>query len=209
MNWVREMLVAGADRALARLQALDPAAPALLGPLQGKVFHFEFTDLDLGVFLLPGGHRSRLLTRCEQPPTTALRGESRDFLTVLRADDAAAALVNSPLQLTGDSQALDALQRALRELEPDLEAVVARWLGDVPAHALGQGARQGLRWLQQAGSSLARQSREYWREESGQLVPREAWEAFAAEVDQCREDLDRLAARMARLHRRRSGSLPQ
>lgn len=203
--------MAAAETALNRVIALDPAAPGLLAPLQDQVFHFAVQDLKLDLFLLPSSTQVRLMGYWDGPVTAALHGDSRDFLALLRAEDAAAELINSDLVLRGDSRALIQLQAALAQLEPDWEAPLARLLGDVAAHSLGRGIRGGVRWLRSAGAALVRQHNDYWREESAHLVPQEAWQGFAAEVDQCRQASDRLAARLARLRqqRRSTGSAMQ
>lgn len=199
MKFATRIAMAAAQSTLNRILALDPATPHIMAPLQGEVFHFAMTDLEVDLYLLPGAHQVRLLDQWDGTVTTTLRGESREFVAVLRAPDAAAELINSSLQLQGDSQALNRLQSALKALDPDWEASLARWLGDIPAHALGRGIRSSWRWMRGAGESLARQTRDYWREESDHLVPREAWEDFATAVDDCRQDTDRLVARLARL----------
>ena len=195
--------LAAAESALNRVIALDPAAPALLAPLREQVFHFAVQDLKLDLFLLPGTAHVRLMGNWDGPITAALHGDSRDFLALLRAEDAAAELINSDLTLRGDSRVLIQLQAALTQLEPDWEAPLARLLGDVAAHSLGRNIRSGVRWLRDAGAALARQHNDYWRAESAQLVPQEAWQNFADEVDQCRQTGDRLAARLARLRQQR------
>ena len=196
---LQQAALAAAETTINRIMALDPAAQRLLEPLRGQAFHFAVEDLGLDLFLLPGAGRVELMGRWDGPATAALYGHSRDFLELIRAQDPAAELINSDLRLQGDSRALIQLQTALAQLEPDWEAPLARLFGDVGAHALGQGVRSGWRWLRTAGDTLRRQNSDYWREESGQLVPREAWEGFAAEVEHARQTSERLAARLARL----------
>lgn len=190
--------LAAAEAGLNRILDLDPAARRELTALEGLVFHIHLTDLELDLYLLPGA-RIRLASHWEAPVTTALRGRSSGFLRLLRAEDAAAELINSDMTLEGDSRALMRLQAALSQLDPDWEAPLALLLGDVPAHTIGRGLRSGLRWLRYTGDSLTRQFNDYWREESGHMVPREAWDDFASAVDASRAQLDRLEARLQRL----------
>ena len=80
---------------------------------------------------------------------------------------------------------------------------VARWLGDVPAHALGEVVRGVSAWLGRAGAALRMNTAEYLQEESCALpAPLEA-QAFYSDVERLRDDVERLAARLARLERNR------
>ena len=89
----------------------------------------------------------------------------------------------------------------LKLARPDLEGEVAKWLGDVPAHALGEVARGLGAWLGRAGAALRMNTAEYLQEESRAVpAPFEA-QAFYSDVERMRDDVERLAARLARLER--------
>jgi ubiquinone biosynthesis protein UbiJ len=91
----------------------------------------------------------------------------------------------------------------LKLARPDLEGEAAKWLGDVPAHALGQTVRGVGAWLARAGAALRMNAAESLHEESRALpAPLEA-QAFYADVERLRDDVERAAARLARLERSR------
>jgi ubiquinone biosynthesis protein UbiJ len=91
----------------------------------------------------------------------------------------------------------------LKLARPDLEEEVARWLGDVLAHALGSAVRGFGAWLGRAGAALRMNTAEYLQEESRAMpAPLEA-QAFYADVERLRDDVERAAARLALLERRR------
>jgi ubiquinone biosynthesis protein UbiJ len=90
----------------------------------------------------------------------------------------------------------------LKLARPDLEEHAARWLGDVPAHALGEAARAAGAWLGRAARALRADTAEFLQEESRALpAPLEA-QAFYADVERLRDDVERAAARLSRLERR-------
>ena len=72
---------------------------------------------------------------------------------------------------------------------------MARHLGDVPAHFLGQRVRGAIRWSRQAFQSLNANIEEYVHEESRSLPGRRELEATF-------EDIDQISLRAARLEAR-------
>jgi ubiquinone biosynthesis protein UbiJ len=90
----------------------------------------------------------------------------------------------------------------LKLARPDLEGELAKWIGDIPAHAVGEIARGTRAWLTRAGDALRMNTAEYLQEESRAMpAPLEA-QAFYGDVEKLRDDVERAAARLARLERR-------
>jgi ubiquinone biosynthesis protein UbiJ len=91
----------------------------------------------------------------------------------------------------------------LKLARPDLEGEAAKWLGDVPAHALGEAVRGAGAWLGRAAGALRMNTAEYLQEESRAMpAPLEA-QAFYGDVERLRDDVERAAARLAHLERGR------
>jgi ubiquinone biosynthesis protein UbiJ len=87
----------------------------------------------------------------------------------------------------------------LKLARPDLEDELSKWVGDLPAHALGVAARGAGTWLKRAAAALRMNAAEYLQEESRAMpAPLEA-EAFFADVEKLRDDVERAAARLDRL----------
>jgi len=85
---------------------------------------------------------------------------------------------------------------------PDLEGEVARWIGDIPAHALGEAVRGAGAWAKRAAEALYLNTAEYLQEESRALPGALEAQAFYSDVERLRDDVERAAARLARLERR-------
>jgi ubiquinone biosynthesis protein UbiJ len=101
--------------------------------------------------------------------------------------------------VAGDAEVAAKFQKLLRYAPPDVEAELARLLGDRAAFALSQIGRRALTTGHRLLTSLARSTGEYLTEESRDLVPRAELDVFLDAVDRLREDVDRAAARLARL----------
>jgi ubiquinone biosynthesis protein UbiJ len=134
----------------------------------------------------------------EGAATTQVRGYPSDFVELLTADDAGSALINGKITLKGDSASLLELQAILHNLDLDWEAELAKVVGDIPAHQIGEAVRTGLQWGRQTHNSLTRQIEEYIHEEGRLLPPRAEIEDFFTDVSKLKDDSDRLAAKIAK-----------
>ncbi|HEY9103854.1 ubiquinone biosynthesis accessory factor UbiJ [Chitinimonas sp.] len=102
------------------------------------------------------------------------------------------------LQIDGDSQLAATLGRVLQALDWDVEADLARLLGDIPAHRLAGTARRWLGDPRQFLRNLAETATEYAQDEAHLLVARPSLNQFVNEVDRLRDDVARLEKRLAR-----------
>ena len=195
--------LAALEGALNRALALAPAGRAKLAGLDGEVFALECTAPAFIVYLAPLENGSvRLMGVYDGPVTTRVRGGASDFAALATAGDPAATLINSPLELSGDSGPLIQLQQILGQLDLDWEAPLVEALGDVPGHQFAEVLRAGFSWGRATGASLARQLEEFIHEEARLSPPRLELEDFYRDVQDLGLQVDRLASRIARLRRR-------
>ena len=177
------------------------AARELLARLEGTSFAVHVEGLGLTAVLHANGERLRLDSDATDA-TATLSATPFDLLRLLRADGVSG-VKRTRAALSGDLDVAERYARMLKLARPDLEEEVAKWVGDVPAHALGEVARGVGAWAARAGAALRMNTAEYLQEESRALpAPLEA-QAFYSDVERLRDDVERLAARLARLERNR------
>jgi ubiquinone biosynthesis protein UbiJ len=177
------------------------AARELLARLDGTSFAVHVEGLGLTRVLHAEGERLRLDSDAGVA-TATLRATPLDLLRLLRADGVSG-VKRTRAELSGDLDVAERYARLLKLARPDLEEEAAKWLGDVPAHALGEAVRGFGVWLERAGAALRLNTAEYLQEESRAMpAPLEA-QAFYADVERLRDDVERAAARLALLERRR------
>lgn len=195
--------LAALEGALNRALALAPTGRNQLSELEGDVFALECTTPPFIVYLAPTDEgRVRFMGVHDGPVTTRVRGGASDFAALATSDDPTATLINSPLELSGDSGPLIRLQQILGQLDLDWEAPLVTALGDVPGHQLAQVLRAGFSWGLETGSSLTRQLDEFIHEEARLSPPRLELEDFYRDVQDLGLRVDRLASRLARARRR-------
>ncbi|HWN40289.1 MAG TPA: SCP2 sterol-binding domain-containing protein [Gammaproteobacteria bacterium] len=177
------------------------AARELLARLQGTSFAVHVEGLGVTGVLHADGERLRLDSDATDA-TATLSATPFDLIRLLRADGVSG-VKRTRAALSGDLDVAERYARMLKLARPDLEEEVARWVGDVPAHALGLVARGVGAWLARAGGALRMNTAEFLQEESRALpAPLEA-QGFYSDVERLRDDVERLAARLARLERSR------
>jgi ubiquinone biosynthesis protein UbiJ len=103
------------------------------------------------------------------------------------------------LDLTGDAATAQAFQQLLTHARPDIEEELSAVIGDTAAHGLGEFARAAGQWARQTRSIMGDNIREYLQEESRDVPSRYETEQFSKRVNELRDDVDRLAARIDRL----------
>ena len=125
-------------------------------------------------------------------------------LMALAGQGAQAAVQRGEAAMSGDAEIAGKFRELLTLLKPDPEEELSLVLGDVPAHQLARLARGALAWSARAADTAWRSTADYLAHERADLVPRHEGEQFLRGVDALREDLDRLAARIELLARRRA-----
>ena len=178
------------------------AAREVLARLRGTSFAVHVEGLGLTAVLHAGDERLRVDSDATGA-TATLRAAPLDLLRLAGAEGGISGVKRTRAQISGDLEVAERYAKLLKLARPDLEEQVAKWLGDVPAHALGEAVRGAAAWFARAGAALRMNTAEYLQEESRAMpAPLEA-QAFYSDVEKLRDDVERAAARLARLERSR------
>jgi ubiquinone biosynthesis accessory factor UbiJ len=120
-------------------------------------------------------------------------------LLALGGDSAQAVLQRGEVTIDGDADVAEKFRELLQRLRPDVEEELSLVLGDVPAHQLARLGSAAARWTAKAADTTLENLSEYLGHERGDLVSRNEGEQFLRGVDEVREGVDRLQARLERL----------
>ena len=176
------------------------AARDLLAGLSGTSFAVHVEGLALTAVLHADGEHLRL-DRDATDATATLRASPLDRLRLARAEGVSG-VKRTHAEISGDLDVAERYAKLIKLARPDLEEEVAKWIGDVPAHALGTGVREVGAWLERAAGALRMNTAEYLQEESRVMpAPLEATAHFR-DVERLRDAVERAAARLKRLERR-------
>ena len=117
-------------------------------------------------------------------------------LLALAGDSSAESTQRAEVEVSGDVELAQKFRELLLLLRPDLEEELALAIGDVPAHQLARVTRASLGWLRNAADTTLRNFAEFLAHERGHLVSRAEGRQLLSGIDQLREDVDRLEARL-------------
>lgn len=187
------------ESAVNRYLRLAPDSLAQLDRLQGKVIAVELRGLQQTLYLLPDGQGLMIQTHLEGEPDATLSGTPVSFAELSLSRNPNRVLFRGDVQISGDIKLGQDFKRILDQLDVDWEEVLSQYTGDVIAHKVGDLLRGISQWGQNALTSLGRNGAEYLQQESFDLPWQEEVRPFLSEVNRVRDDVERLAARVARL----------
>jgi ubiquinone biosynthesis accessory factor UbiJ len=158
-------------------------------------WHVHFSDA--GVRILPVDEHDSA-----PEPDVRITGPAFTLLRLLGRLDSVGGVLPPGVSISGDLQCVQKLTRLARRANIDWEEPLAKLFGDSVAHELGRGIRGFAAWARKAGETIAGDMGEYLREERRLTPTRLEVDDFAVYVDQIRDDVERLEARVDRLARR-------
>lgn len=178
----------------------DQTSLKKLGRLQGKIICFEFTDLEISLYLLPHQQGIQIHYLHDQSADTTLRGSTLAFMN-MSLGDSTQSLFSGEVRITGDIELGQHFKAIIDQLDLDWEEWLSRYTGDLIAHKAGNIFKDLNSWRVEAINTLKLNSREYLQDE-GLLTPFSSeLSEFAAEISQLRDQSARLEARLSRLQK--------
>jgi ubiquinone biosynthesis protein UbiJ len=189
------MLAAAIEQGIARAIALDDRGAERLAPLGGKLIRLELKGLGIDLYFL--GHESGLAVTAEHDsePDTTISGTPLALLAMAVPDWRAS---GSGVRIEGEAGTGQAFEKLIKQLDPDWEAIFVDRFGTVIGHQLWRTLRDAGAGARHVSATAADQAARFLREESGLLVSRQEVDDFVHEVDELREAVDRLEARLRR-----------
>lgn len=193
-----EALLQPIARVLNRNIRESTRASELCERLDGKLIAIRVRDTALSGYFEIDRNGLLLSTNNDGEPDVVITG-SLVALALMAGEDS---IRDGSLDLTGDAATAQAFQQLLEHARPDIEEELSAIIGDTAAHGLGEFARSVGRWARETSSIMGDNIREYLQEESRDVPSRYEVEQFSRQVNQLRDDVDRLAARIGRLGER-------
>jgi ubiquinone biosynthesis protein UbiJ len=176
----------------------QPMLCAKLRPHAGGVACLELGAIHLKLAVAADGLFQ--LTHNAEPNVT-IRIKPADLPQVMMNMEKAFSYVS----ISGDADFARTISEIANELHWEPEEDLAPFLGDIAAVRITQAARTTLSQAKSGGQKFFENMAEYLLEENPTLLYRQAGETFASDVAIIRDDVERLAKRIASLEKQSVG----
>jgi ubiquinone biosynthesis protein UbiJ len=196
---IKPLLMNVLEAALNRYLSMADNAEAILAPLAGKVISITIQPFNETLFLCPTQDSIQLLDQVIRQPDTTLTGSVFALGLMGLSATPMRAIFAGNVTIDGDMQVGHQFQRLFSKLDINLEAQLAKFMGDQAAQQAGQFFHATRQWSSDSLHSLKLNTSELLQEETRDLpAPSEA-DSVYQQIDALRNDYDRLQARVLRL----------
>ncbi len=199
---------AGLEAVVSRYMALDPFAMAQIELLQGNVIAFDILGLGLTLYLQPEPGRLRILPEYAGEPDCRIKGTPIALTRMSNPEQRTGQLFSGDVEITGDTELAHRFGKILNAMDIDWEEQLSHFTGDIIAHQTGNLLRQAAGWKAYATDTAAKDLQEYLQEELRLLPVKAELDPFLTAVDDLRDHIERLQARLTRLQNRLQGKYP-
>ncbi len=178
---------------------LDPDGKQKLIALQGKVLCIELTAPPITLYMTPTKEGMEVNTSCTSDADVTLSGSLTAFAQLGIGGVGSGVLSDGEIQMKGDVETGQAFQKILSQLDIDLEELLSQYIGDTPAHKVGNLARGFGEWAKESIELSQENLGDYLKEEKKVLVTDLRMEQFRESLGDLRADVDRLEQRLDRI----------
>ena len=200
LSSLRARLGAVLEAVLNQAAKIDPDLPEDLRALEGRSLALTWSGPQWSMRL--SVENGALRVGPNQGESDLSLATTLTGLIGLLRPEAARGLPAGRVQIAGDAELLRRIEQIAKRFAPDWDAAFARHLGPTLGPQIGRALADGLRAARASAKSLAETASEYVREESHDVAGKHELAEFADDVDALRDDVERLAARIARLPQR-------
>lgn len=186
------------EQALNRLVALDPDTAAALRSLNGHRIGLALEAPPVALELRVDEGRLRVGPPREEPDL-GVRATISGVLSQLPFLRPPGAPPVGKVRINGDAELARQLQKLARRFDPDWEKPFADLLGPVLGPQAARVLREALVGGMKFAQGFSRDAVDYLVEERRDIVGKAELSAFHDDVDELRDRVERLAARLARL----------
>ncbi len=191
------ILAAMLETAVNRVLALDEDSPARLQRLDGRMLQLNLEGIGIALFFSFSTTVVHVSIDSDEEPDTVISGSPFALFSMAVPDgDSSWQGPDSRVNISGDATLARDLERLFSRLDPDWESTLSRLFGDVWGHQVAAGIRSGSEQAKEAAGNAAEMVSEFLKRKSGPLVQSAEIKKFADAVDETRDAVERLEARI-------------
>lgn len=179
--------------------AQDPKNLERLAKVAGKVIAFDIKKLEQTIYFLPTADAIHIDWQAPEQVDVRIKAKPSSLIKIARSGIEEAELAPGELEIEGDAIVGQRFARLLAELNIDWEDLLAQRIGDMPAVLLSRAFTAAREWAEDTQNTMRQNTGEFLVEEVRLAASRSAVDRYLNDVDQLRNDVARLAAKVNHL----------
>ncbi|WP_347986982.1 SCP2 sterol-binding domain-containing protein [Methylomonas sp. AM2-LC] len=196
---IKPLLIGAFESGLNNYLNLDTQVEELLKPLTGKVIAIHITRPDETLYLCPNSTGIQILDNYFGSVDATLSGSLSALGLMGLSATPMHSLFKGEVRIEGNPEIARKLQNLFAKLDINLQSKLAQVTGERFAEQMSRFIRNGIGWSQNSLTTLRLNVEEFLQEETRNLPAKLEAEQFFQQIDTCRNDFDRLKARIDRL----------
>ena len=196
---IKPIIIASLESALNRYLTLDENCNLLLHPLAGKIIAVHIQPFDEILYFCPSSDSIQILDQITGEPDTTISGSVWALGLMGVSARPMRSVFSGEIKIEGDVQTGKHFQEVFKKLDVDWEKLLAQYVGEDIAGRVAQFFRSGQDWGKEAVETFRLNASEFLQEETRELPAKPEADLFYQEVDQLRNDTDRVQSRLERL----------
>jgi ubiquinone biosynthesis protein UbiJ len=205
MTQAKQMFVDALQKAVNHYLSLDPESLQRLAAVENKIVKMELLGIGLDFYLTftAGGLQFEIPAdkNTSIKADTVISGTPLRLLHMVFSGENRSQFFVDDVSIQGNLELGQQVIHLFDQIEIDWEEHLSRFIGDVPAHHLGNFARKAREWGKQTRRTLMQDVNEYVHEEINLFPASEALRDFFHDVDVLRMHTDRLEAKLKQLQK--------
>lgn len=185
------------EAAINRILSLDEDTPSRLQRLDDRMLQLDLEGVGITLFFSFTAERVDVSIDTEYEADTTISGSPVALFAMAVPEGAGNwGTPDSRVTITGDASLARDLERLFSRLDPDWETTLSRLFGDVWGHQLAAGLRSGAEQAKEAAENAGEMVSEFLKRDAGPLVQSTDIQTFADAVDETRDAVERLEAKL-------------
>ena len=199
------MLAGMLELAINRILALDEDSPERLERLDERQLQLELEGVGISLYFSFSKDRVDVTVDSEYESDTVVSGSPVALFAMSLPEEAGSwSTPESRVTITGDATLARDLERLFSRLDPDWESLLSRMFGDVLGHQVAAGMRSGVDQARDAATHAGGMVSEFLKRTDGPLVKTADVKTFSDAVDDTRDAVDRLEAKIRMMQESRT-----
>jgi ubiquinone biosynthesis accessory factor UbiJ len=198
---IKPLLITILEAALNHYLALDNNKEGLLLPLKGKIIALTVQPFNETLYLCPTVDAIQIIDQTTEQPDTTISGSVWALGLMGISTKPMRSVFSGEVTIEGDIQVGKQFQELFKKLDIDLEGLLAQYAGADLASRISQFFRSGQEWSKETVETFKLNIAEFLQEETRDLPAKPEIDIHHQQIDELRNDFDRLSSRVEQLEK--------